>query len=216
MELIANNSQLSDQTVTLYVNPDGSTFDQNLINQAKAQTTVKVPDGQTIVVGGMITSSDTQTSRKVPWLGDLPVIGHAFRYDQNVNNRTELIIFLTPRIVRRDLDSEIIKQVEAERLNFFETDVETMHGPLYGVPRPDWTPDCPPQGVPVIPGTNTPVMLPPGSIQPDGSVPAGAGTPSLQLDYVPQGPVPMVEPGTNSKRVRGEYGEAFGRRPLPH
>ncbi|QDT52965.1 Type II secretion system protein D precursor [Caulifigura coniformis] len=216
MELIANNSALSDQSVPVFVNADGSTIDSPIINQSRAQTTVKVPDGQTIVVGGMITSTDRHLTRKVPWLGDLPVIGHAFRFDQNVNNRTELIIFLTPRIVRRDLDSEIIKQVEAERLNFFETDVETMHGPLFGVPRPDWTPDCPPEGVPVIPGTNMPTHLPPGSITPDGQVPAGAGTPSMQLDYVPQPPVPMVEPGTNSRRVRGEYGESFGRRPLPH
>ncbi|HVJ68016.1 MAG TPA: secretin N-terminal domain-containing protein, partial [Caulifigura sp.] len=216
MELIANNSRLSDQSVTIYVNADGSTVTSPIIDQARAQTTVKVPDGQTIVVGGMITSSDSQLARKVPWLGDLPVIGHAFRYDQNVNNRTELIIFLTPRIVRRDLDAEIIKQVEAERLNFFETDVETMHGPLYGVPRPDWAPGCPPSGVPTVPGTMTPSSLPPGSIGPDGQVPVGAATPSMQLDYVPQPPVPMVEPGTNSRRIRGEYGEAYGRRPLPH
>ncbi len=216
MELIANNSALSDQSVPIFVNADGSTVDSPIINQSRAQTTVKVPDGQTIVVGGMITSTDRHLTRKVPWLGDLPIIGHAFRFDQNVNNRTELIIFLTPRIVRRDLDSEIIKQVEAERLNFFETDVETMHGPLFGVPRPDWTPGCPPEGLPVIPGTNMPMHLPPGSISPDGQVPAGGTIPSLQLDYVPQPPVPMVEPGTNSRRVRGEYGEAFGRRPLPH
>jgi type II secretion system protein D len=216
MELIANNSALSDQSVPIFVNADGSTVDSPIINQSRAQTTVKVPDGQTIVVGGMITSTDRHLTRKVPWLGDLPVIGHAFRYDQNVNNRTELIIFLTPRIVRRDLDSEIIKQVEAERLNFFETDVETMHGPLFGVPRPDWTGECPPEGLPVVPGTNIPTHLPPGSVAPDGQVPAGPGIPSMQLDYVPQPPVPMVEPGTNSRRVRGEYGEAFGRRPLPH
>jgi type II secretion system protein D len=217
MELIANNSALSGQSVPLFANSDGSsTVSSPIINQSKATTTVKVPDGQTIVVGGMISSSDTQLTRKVPWLGDLPVIGHAFRYDQNINNRTELIIFLTPRIVRRDLDSEIIKQVEAERLNFFETDVETMHGPLFGVPRPDWTQECPPEGLPTIPGTKMPAHLPPGSVAPDGQVPAGAGIPSMQLDYVPQPPIPMVEPGTNSRRVRGEYGEAYGRRPLPH
>jgi hypothetical protein len=91
-----------------------------------------------------------------------------------------------------------------------------MHGPLFGVPRPDWTPGCPPEGMPVVPGTNIPMHLPPGSVAPDGQVPAGKGIPSMQLDYAPQPPVPMVEPGTNSRRVRGEYGEAFGRRPLPH
>ncbi|MGB0739889.1 MAG: 4-alpha-glucanotransferase, partial [Planctomycetaceae bacterium] len=69
-------------------------------------------------------------------LGDLPIIGQAFRYDSSASNRTELLIFLTPRIVLSDLDSELIKQVESERMHFIESDAEELHGPLFSVPEP--------------------------------------------------------------------------------
>ena len=56
-----------------------------------------------------------------------------------------MLIFLTPRIVLSDIDSELIKQVEAERLHFIESDAEELHGPLYSVPKstmpPLWTPE---------------------------------------------------------------------------
>ena len=116
-----------------------------IINQSQAVTTVNVPNGQTIVIGGMITKSDGTSERKVPWLGDLPLIGKAFRYDGTQIARTELLIFLTPRIVLSDIDSELIKQVESERMHFIESDAEEIHGPLYSVPasteHPLWKPE---------------------------------------------------------------------------
>lgn len=102
-----------------------------------AQTTVSIPNGQTIVLGGMITSTDDVIERKVPGLGDLPVIGHAFRHDIATTRRTELLIFLTPRIVHNSLDSEMIKQIEASRISFCEGCAERVHGPLFAVPEDD-------------------------------------------------------------------------------
>ena len=108
-------------------------------------TTVNVPNGQTIVMGGMITKDDNTLERKVPWLGDLPVVGRAFRYDSTITSRTELLIFLTPRIVLSDLDSELMKQVEAERMHFIESEAEEVHGPLYSVPNPPTAEEQEPQ-----------------------------------------------------------------------
>lgn len=103
-----------------------------------ASTTIKVPDGQTVVVGGMITQNDATEERKVPWLGDLPLIGHAFRYDYYDHRRTELLIFLTPRIVDDCFDSELIKQVEAGRIQFFVDEAESIHGPIYAAPSSEF------------------------------------------------------------------------------
>ncbi len=103
-----------------------------------ASTTIKVPDGQTVVVGGMITQTDDTFERKVPWLGDLPLIGHAFRYDAFEHRRTELLIFLTPRIVDDCFDSELIKQVEAGRIQFFVDEAEAIHGPIYAAPQSEF------------------------------------------------------------------------------
>jgi len=132
-----------------------------------ARTTVKVPDGQTIVVGGMITKNDQATERKVPYLGDLPLVGKLFRYDSFQFKRTELLIFLTPRIVHGDADMEQIKQVEAGRLHFFQDDAESLHGPIFGVP-PDMT-----YPLDALPPVKTPEksLFPAPEVQPKDSVP---------------------------------------------
>jgi general secretion pathway protein D len=135
MKVFASKSGLAGTDVPVFVNTDGSTINSPIINQSIADTTVNVPNGQTIVIGGMITKSDQSLERKVPWLGDLPIVGRAFRYDSTTISRTELLIFLTPRVILSDLDSELIKQVESERLHFIESDAEEVHGPLYSVPQ---------------------------------------------------------------------------------
>ena len=135
MKVFASKSSLADSNVAVFVNSDGSTITSPIINQSIADTTVNVPNGQTIVIGGMITKEDSSLERKVPWLGDLPIVGRAFRYDSTNNKRTELLIFLTPRVILSDLDSELIKQVESERLHFIESEAEEIHGPLYSVPQ---------------------------------------------------------------------------------
>jgi hypothetical protein len=78
--------------------------------------------------------------------------------------RTELLIFLTPRIVHGDADMELIKQVEADRMHYFEEEAESIHGPLFGVP-PAMLP--PPAGT-AVPG---PGLSTPPSPELDGAVP---------------------------------------------
>ncbi len=135
MSVYAEKSSLADGGVPIFIDATtGNTVDSPIINQAIADTTVNVPNGQTIVIGGMITKTDSTLERKVPWLGDIPFVGQAFRYDGTTISRTELLIFLTPRIILNDLDSELIKQIEAERMHFIESDAEQLHGPLYSVP----------------------------------------------------------------------------------
>ncbi|MFO7704253.1 MAG: type IV pilus secretin PilQ [Halopseudomonas sp.] len=69
------------------------------IRKNEVNAKILVGDGETIVIGGVF-SSETQTSReKVPFLGDLPILGKAFRRDVSLENKSELLIFLTPRII---------------------------------------------------------------------------------------------------------------------
>ena len=132
----AEKSQVSAATgVPLVADPvSGTVIQSPLIDSVAADTTVMVPDGQTVVIGGMITKSDTSIDRRVPWLADIPVLGQAFRYDSDSTIRTELLIFLTPRIIRSNEDSERIKQVESERMHFFVEEAESIHGPIYALP----------------------------------------------------------------------------------
>jgi len=63
-------------------------------------TQVLVNDGQTVVLGGILDTTKSKTANKVPWLGDIPVLGHLFKSTININNKTELLIFITPKILR--------------------------------------------------------------------------------------------------------------------
>ena len=58
-----------------------------------------VSDGQTVVLGGIYETERRETINKVPWLGDIPVIGVLFRSKKMQNNKAELLIFVTPRIL---------------------------------------------------------------------------------------------------------------------
>ncbi|MCX5687429.1 MAG: hypothetical protein NTV71_02110 [Candidatus Omnitrophica bacterium] len=59
-----------------------------------------VKDGETVVIGGLIKSQNDHSLKKVPFLGDVPVLGAAFRYKAKDNSDRELIIFITPNIVK--------------------------------------------------------------------------------------------------------------------
>ena len=58
-----------------------------------------VEDGQTIVLGGVFKNSKSNGVDKVPFLGDLPYIGRAFRRDVRNNSKEELLIFVTPKLI---------------------------------------------------------------------------------------------------------------------
>ena len=69
------------------------------IDTRSVQTQVLVKDGQTVVLGGIYETERRETINKVPFLGDIPVVGAAFRNKQTTNNKAELLIFVTPRIL---------------------------------------------------------------------------------------------------------------------
>jgi MSHA biogenesis protein MshL len=101
----------SDDYVTLQVVPivsDANTWSefqfQNQTLKApnvdirEASTMVGIKNGETIIIGGLITSKKTDTEHKVPLLGDLPLLGYFFKRKEKTEQRAELVIFLTPRI----------------------------------------------------------------------------------------------------------------------
>lgn len=168
---------------------NGNVITSPIKNVTNAYTTAKVQDGQTIVIGGLITKSEDVSEAKVPYLGDIPILGNAFRYDSRVFRRTELLIFLTPRVVHGDADVELIKQVEMERLHFFEDDAEMMYGPIMGVPAEEVVPlgeSLPLEHGLVVPGGQPAPMTP----TPQGADAAG--------NLVPQRRPPTPAPGAEA------------------
>lgn len=69
------------------------------IDTRSVQTQVLVADGQTVVLGGIYETERRETIKKVPFLGDIPILGRLFKSTQIVENKAELLIFVTPRIL---------------------------------------------------------------------------------------------------------------------
>jgi type IV pilus assembly protein PilQ len=63
-------------------------------------TQVLVNDGQTVVLGGILDTTKTKQANKVPFFGDIPILGYLFKSTTDINNKTELLIFITPKILR--------------------------------------------------------------------------------------------------------------------
>jgi type IV pilus assembly protein PilQ len=70
------------------------------IDTRNIQTQVLVRDGQTVVLGGIMETERRESVKKVPGLGDVPIIGNLFKSTGRINNRDELLIFVTPKILR--------------------------------------------------------------------------------------------------------------------
>ncbi|MGM0982916.1 MAG: type IV pilus secretin PilQ [Pseudomonadota bacterium] len=73
------------------------------IDTNEITTQVLVDNGETVVLGGILTTEEVQSLLKTPFFGDLPVIGNLFRYTENTNDKVELLVFITPRILDDNL-----------------------------------------------------------------------------------------------------------------
>ncbi len=71
-----------------------------VIDKRTADTVVVTPDGQTVIVGGLMGRTKTQSDSKIPFLGDIPLLGNLFKRKTKSDVKTELMIFLTPHVVR--------------------------------------------------------------------------------------------------------------------
>ena len=69
-------------------------------NKRSADTQVRLKDGETMVIGGLIGSDESKVMSKIPFLGDLPILGRFFSNVNNSKNESEVIIFVTARIVK--------------------------------------------------------------------------------------------------------------------
>lgn len=130
MEVDAERSELGRiaDGIPIAVNTDGDPILSPRIRTQTAQTTISAADGQTVVLGGLIFRNNINLTRRVPYLSSIPVLGHLFRYDFEQNLKTELLIILTPHVVRNGEDADRIKQLESSRMSWCLADVERIHG----------------------------------------------------------------------------------------
>ena len=84
-----------------------------VIDSRSASTVAVTPDGETVIIGGLMEDDKTLNVVKIPFLGDIPVLGNLFKRTQKSTAKTELIIFLTPHIAQNP--SQMVALAEAEK-----------------------------------------------------------------------------------------------------
>jgi type II secretion system protein D len=115
MDIKPEISSLSARTTQI-----SEDFESPVITRRTADTTVTVHDGQTIVLGGLISDRFERRDRMVPLLGELPVIGAMFRSETEETAKTELLIVLTPHVIGSPTEFARVKHItdrEIERLS---------------------------------------------------------------------------------------------------
>ncbi len=97
---ITNNGMVSMEVVVSKDSKGENTPDGPAINTQTITTSLLLKDGETAVVGGIIESNKTKSNQDVPVLGKIPMLGWLFRHDYKDSDRSELMIFITPRIIK--------------------------------------------------------------------------------------------------------------------
>jgi general secretion pathway protein D len=86
------------------------------------ETTAIAKDGQTLVVGGLVRDNLTISERKVPLLGDIPLLGWLFRFQSRQAEKLNLLVFLTPTLVKDEMDMVDLNARKSNELNSFQRD----------------------------------------------------------------------------------------------
>jgi general secretion pathway protein D len=167
-------------------------------------TTLQLKDGETQILAGLISDEDRRTATKVPGLGDFPVIGRLFRSQGDDRRKTEIVLLITPRIVRSlaypqsaalDLPVGTDSAIGTTPVRIAPTSPGQLSiapaGPPGAAPRPGVT------------GAGVPGVPPPGSVPPPGAPPGVTSAPGGQAAGQPGAP-----PGQPPGPQRGEPGAA--------
>jgi general secretion pathway protein D len=204
------------QEVSRVQQPDQARRDENpIIVQRRIASKVNVTSGQTVVLGGLIQDSTLQSSEKVPLLGDIPVLGNLFRSQRDENVRTELIVFITPRVIRnaedaRDISEELRSRMRAAHPGAGPRAAAPLPGPAADplLPAPDALPEPPRVAPRPLTTSRLADPAPVGSaapreiVEPADDLPAGIATIGFTDDALP---VPLARP------VPGNLGRPFAR-----
>jgi general secretion pathway protein D len=146
MIVAPETSELADRSTWV---PIGGGVLAPVINSRVADTVVVVPNAQTAVIGGLMSKAGSQTDSKIPILGDIPLLGNLFKRRIKDDVRTELIIFLTPYIVRdgHELAGMTAAEQEKTYLQRKSLSEEELNQFLDGIPvkgHPEGHPEPPP------------------------------------------------------------------------
>jgi hypothetical protein len=136
------------QEVSAVIEQSVAGLDPNVVGPSttirSATTTVVVRDGQTVVIGGLIADDSTNAAGKVPFVSEIPVLGNLFKSTSSRRQKINLLIFLTPHIVRGPRDHRDLSVEKRDRVKAFMYEQDIPNKRRENLDTPSWTPDLPP------------------------------------------------------------------------
>jgi general secretion pathway protein D len=195
MTIYQEVSRVQDNT-----NPAGP-----ILSKRALESSVVIDDQQIIVLGGLIQDSFGDTTQKVPQLGNVPIIGSLFRYDNRTRSKTNLLVFLKPTVVRTAPDG---RAITSDRYEYLREEQNRQSPPF----RWFWDdPTVPalasppsPVGTSIVPATPSgtyppaPVIPPPGTSPPP--TPREPSVPPAPIGAPSPLPNPSLAPGAPASR----------------
>jgi general secretion pathway protein D len=121
-----------EQEVSSVATTTSSTIDSPTIKQRRVKTSVVVNNGEALTLGGMIQENKTVGGTQIPILGEIPILGNAFKQKDNSIAKTELIIIITPRVIRNLEEARRVTETYREE---FERQVRADRNPRHNLER---------------------------------------------------------------------------------
>ena len=175
---------------------DTSEISSPSIFSRKLQTSLSLADGQSMLLGGLISSSKTDAKTKIPLLGDIPVVGRAFQNRRKQGTRTELLMVITPYVIEDETQGREI--TDEARARFGDS-----QRPWYN-PRSPTPPGVPRPVAPSAPGVEMQVPAPMPTLEPAPNArrasslaeprPVVPSTPGVEMQMPPPTPAPAPAP----------------------
>jgi len=112
-----------DNRILLELHPENNSYDYDtkgevVISTQEAKTKVVVADGETVVIGGLTRNENVESESGIPFLKDIPVLGHLFKHTKKTVTKKDLIIFVTPRIIRNYIGNVETSEPSIEKQSF--------------------------------------------------------------------------------------------------
>ena len=119
-----------------------------ILSKRALESSVAVDDQQIVVLGGLIQDSYTDNTDKIPYAGDVPIFGTLFRYDARARQKTNLLVFLKPTVIRTSADG---REISTERYDYVRGEQERARPGEQWFWRDKTYPEVP--AIPAMPGS---------------------------------------------------------------
>ncbi len=170
------------QEVSSIAGPVSGRSSDLILNKREIETVITVDDGEIVGIGGLLDDNERRTLEKIPFLGDLPAIGNLFKSKSRQRNKTNLMVFIRPTILRSSADARAmterrygyIRGMQYQQNPNEEPTIDELVREYMGMVPPDPAPQPPP---PLDPAVYAPAPQPGDQVITPGATTPPAGTP---------------------------------------